>query len=107
MKLQEMKVISNWPLYAVILFSWMIALAEYSFQIFYRIRPGDSMNARLEALETLNTIGDWCRENKPNLGDAIRVLNVSPVSSAELLAPYEGGDEDYFIEIRLTYEVGV
>jgi uncharacterized protein (DUF486 family) len=28
LKLQEMKVISNWPLYAVILFSWMIALAE-------------------------------------------------------------------------------
>ena len=33
LKLQEMKVISNWPLYAVILFSWMIALAEYAFQI--------------------------------------------------------------------------
>lgn len=33
LKLQEMKVISNWPLYAVILFSWSIALAEYSFQI--------------------------------------------------------------------------
>lgn len=33
LKLQEMKVISNWPLYAVILFSWMIALVEYSFQI--------------------------------------------------------------------------
>ena len=33
LKLQEMKVISNWPLYAVILFSWGIALAEYSFQI--------------------------------------------------------------------------
>ena len=30
LKLQEMKVISNWPLYAVILFSWMIALAEYN-----------------------------------------------------------------------------
>jgi uncharacterized protein (DUF486 family) len=28
-----MKVISNWPLYAVILFSWGIALAEYSCQI--------------------------------------------------------------------------
>ena len=28
LKLQEMKVISNWPLYAVILFSWMIALAD-------------------------------------------------------------------------------
>ncbi len=33
LKLQEMKVISNWPLYAVILFSWAIALAEYSCQI--------------------------------------------------------------------------
>jgi uncharacterized protein (DUF486 family) len=33
LKLQEMKVISHWPLYAVILFSWAIALAEYSFQV--------------------------------------------------------------------------
>lgn len=33
LKLQEMKIISNWPLYAVILFSWFIALAEYSLQI--------------------------------------------------------------------------
>ena len=33
LKLQEMKVISNWPLYAVILFSWSIALAEYACQI--------------------------------------------------------------------------
>ena len=33
LKLQEMKVISNWPLYGVILFSWLIALAEYSCQV--------------------------------------------------------------------------
>ena len=33
LKLQEMKLISNWPLFAVILFSWGIALAEYSCQI--------------------------------------------------------------------------
>ncbi len=33
LKLQEMKVISNWPLYAVILFSWSIALAEYACQV--------------------------------------------------------------------------
>lgn len=33
LKLQEMKISSNWPLYAVILFSWSIALAEYAFQI--------------------------------------------------------------------------
>ena len=29
LKLQDMKVITNWPLYAIILFSWSIALAEY------------------------------------------------------------------------------
>ncbi len=33
LKLQEMKVSANWPLYLVILFSWMIAFAEYSFQV--------------------------------------------------------------------------
>ncbi len=33
LKLQDTKVITNWPLYAVILFSWGIALAEYSFQV--------------------------------------------------------------------------
>lgn len=30
LKLQEMKLIDNWPLYAVILFSWSIALADNS-----------------------------------------------------------------------------
>ena len=33
LKLQETKIISNWPLYAVVLFSWVIALAEYSCQV--------------------------------------------------------------------------
>lgn len=33
LKLQETKVISNWPLYAVVLFSWVIVLAEYSCQV--------------------------------------------------------------------------
>lgn len=33
LKLQEMKVGHNWPLYAVILFSWSIALFEYVFQV--------------------------------------------------------------------------
>lgn len=52
-------------------------------------------------------MGDWCSENLPSLGDEIRVLKVSPTSSAELYGPYENGDEDYFIEMSLTYEVGV
>lgn len=33
LKLQEAKIISNWPLYAVVLFSWVIALVEYSCQV--------------------------------------------------------------------------
>ena len=33
LKLQEMKIISNWPLWLVILFSWGIAFAEYCFQV--------------------------------------------------------------------------
>lgn len=33
LKLQEMKISTNWPLFAVILFSWGIALFEYTFQV--------------------------------------------------------------------------
>lgn len=33
LKLQETKTISNWPLYTGVLFSWLIALAEYACQI--------------------------------------------------------------------------
>ena len=33
LKLQEIKVISFWPVWAVVLFSWSIALFEYSFQV--------------------------------------------------------------------------
>ena len=33
LKLQEMKISTNWPLYAMILFSWSIVLAEYACQV--------------------------------------------------------------------------
>lgn len=33
LKLQEMKISTNWPLMGVIVFSWGIALFEYSFQV--------------------------------------------------------------------------
>ncbi len=33
LKLQEAKIISNWPLFGVILFSWSIALLEYCAQV--------------------------------------------------------------------------
>lgn len=79
--------------------------AEYTFKIIYRIKPGNSTNARLEALEMLNRMGDWCTENKPDLGDGIHAIKVEPTAPAELYAPYENGDEDYFITMRITYSV--
>lgn len=33
LKLQEMKVVSNWPLLGIILLSWGVALFEYCFQV--------------------------------------------------------------------------
>ncbi len=33
LKLQQTGHSSNWPLYGVVLFSWLIALAEYAFQV--------------------------------------------------------------------------
>lgn len=33
LKLQDMKLIGNWPLYLVILFSWLLALPEYACQV--------------------------------------------------------------------------
>ena len=33
LKLQNMKLIALWPVWAVVLFSWSIALFEYSFQV--------------------------------------------------------------------------
>ena len=33
LKLQDMKIINNWPLIFVILFSWSVALFEYCFQV--------------------------------------------------------------------------
>lgn len=33
LKLQSAKLITNWPLYTVVLFSWAIALLEYSFMV--------------------------------------------------------------------------
>ncbi|MDD5870123.1 MAG: DMT family protein [Bacteroidales bacterium] len=33
LRLGELGISRNWPLYVVILFSWLIALAEYSFQV--------------------------------------------------------------------------
>lgn len=79
--------------------------AEYNFKVIYRIIPGQSMDKSLKADELLNQLGDWAARNKPDLGEGIRVTKTAPVSQAELYAPYENGDEDHQIMIRITYEV--
>ena len=33
LKLQDLKIINHWPLFAVVLFSWGIAFFEYCFQV--------------------------------------------------------------------------
>lgn len=81
--------------------------AEYNFTLIYRIKPGKSPDASLSADELLNQIGDWCIYEKPDLGEEIRVLKVTPTSQAELYALYENGDEDHHISIRIVYEVNV
>lgn len=78
---------------------------EYQFSVFYRIRPGNSNDARLKADELLNAIGDWAKKNPPDLGEEIRVLRVEPTSRAGLLGVTENGDEDHQILMRLIYEV--
>lgn len=79
--------------------------AEIQFGIVYRINPGTSPNKRLEAREMLESIGEWAEINKPNLGEEINTLKVISSPSAEFLTPYDNGNEDYQILMKLTYEV--
>lgn len=79
--------------------------AEYQFTVFYRIKPGNSNDARLKADETLNAFADWAVKNPPSLGDGIRVTKIENTARAALLVPYENGDEDHQVLMRLTYEV--
>lgn len=79
--------------------------ADYDFKIIYRIKPGKNMALSLQANELLNRLGDWASRNKPDLGEGIRVRRVTPTSQADLYAPYENGDEDHQIMMRITYEV--
>lgn len=79
--------------------------AEYQFKVIYRIKPGNSMDARLKADELLDKLGVWASRNKPDLGEGIRALRATPTSQSSLYAIYENGDEDHQILMKLTYEV--
>lgn len=79
--------------------------AEYQFKLIYRIKPGDSMDARLKADELLDRFGDWASYEAPYLGENIRVIKIVPNTRSSLFAAYENGDEDHQILLTMTYEV--
>lgn len=78
---------------------------EYQFKIIYRIKPGNSNDARLKADELLDAIGDWALDHEPNLGEDIRVMKLEATTRSSMYAMYENGDEDHQILMRMNYEV--
>ena len=81
--------------------------AEYQFNLIYRIIPGNTTgpDKRLKADELLNQMGDWATRSVPDLGVGIHAVKVEPVTDASMLPPYENGDEDHQIIMRMIYEV--
>lgn len=79
--------------------------AEYQFKIIYRLKPGNSDVARLEADAMLDRLADWAMRNKPYLGDGISSARVVANTRSAVFAAYEDGDEDHQILMTLTYEV--
>lgn len=79
-------------------------MAEYQFGVFYRVQPS-SIDERLKAIQSLNALGDYSVTTTPDLGDGIQFNKCEVTTQAQLYAPYENGDEDYQILMKLTYEV--
>jgi hypothetical protein len=80
--------------------------AEYQFKLIYRVKPGNSNDKRLKADELLNELGDWAASAPhPDIGEGRKVIRVEPTTRSSMFAPYENGDEDHQILMKLTYEV--
>lgn len=80
-------------------------LAEYQFKVIYRLKAGCGNDLRLRADELLNALGDWVSGKRPDIGQGKQVVSLEPTTRASLLYPYENGDEDHQILMKLTYEV--
>lgn len=78
---------------------------EYQFKLIYRIQPGKSQSAKLNADELLNSFGQWIAENRPDLGENIHIRRLGPTTRSSLFNNYENGDEDHQILLQLNYEV--
>ena len=80
--------------------------AEYQFKLIYRVKPGNSNDKRLKADELLNELGDWAASaSRPDIGEGRKVIRAEPTTRSSMFAPYENGDEDHQILMKLTYEV--
>ncbi len=79
-------------------------IADYQFKIIYRTNPA-SPDARLNADELLDNLGDWATGQKPYIGDGLEVQELEQTTRSSLFARMEGGWEDHQIFMRMTYMV--
>lgn len=78
---------------------------EYQFGVFYRIVKPSGPDERLTALQDLNKLGNYAATTPADLGENVRFIKCEVTDGAKLYAPYENGDEDYQILLKITYEV--
>lgn len=81
--------------------------AAFRFTLVYRVQPGDSGKARLQADADLDTLAEWAcaAGNLPELPGKCRPRKIKQDSRARLARAYDTGDEDHEIQLTLTYEV--
>ena len=78
--------------------------AEYKFRIVYRVLPSDDSDI-LDAVEALETVAGWCETADPPEMEGAVNERVSRASDVAILAAYEDGSNDYFIDLTLSWEV--
>ena len=82
--------------------------AEYSFEIHYQIAPPlASDDKRLKAVEVLNQFADWAQSQRPAIGEDRRAIQIEATAFASYLGVTDDQYEDYYVPLKLTYEVNV
>lgn len=79
--------------------------AEFQALLISRVQSGESMDARLQADETLEKIARWAKRSWPDLGSPIQVRDVEVRDRAAVAAQFESGDEDHTITLAVQYYV--
>lgn len=79
--------------------------AEFAFGLMYRLKTGDNVDKRLQAVELLDRLGDHAAAHLPEAIDGVQPRRVEVTARATLAARYENDDEDFQILLKLIYEV--